>query len=141
MAVGPLGMDTHEFRTRWIWIRVEKLIRGFYRVGYPKYIGSGMGKILYPRVSSGYPRYQYTSLNVLYPLKKKDHNKMGAKKIHSNIGFFCMLVATTSPWTQARPQAAVAGGRLLLLYTMSRAAGAGCCMLFLFINLSWCMCC
>jgi hypothetical protein len=69
MAVGPVGMDTHGFHTRWIWIRVEKLTRGFYRVGYPKYVGSGTGKILYPRVSSGYPKYQYTSLNVLHPLK------------------------------------------------------------------------
>ena len=69
MAVGPVGMDTRGFRTHRIWIRVQKLTRGSYRVGYPKYIGSGMGKILYPRVSSGYPKYQYTSLNVLHPLK------------------------------------------------------------------------
>jgi hypothetical protein len=59
-------MDTRGFRTRWIWILVEKLTRGFYQVGYPKHIGSGMGKIFYPRVSSGYPKYQYTSLNVLH---------------------------------------------------------------------------
>src|SRR5688572_26163944 len=69
MAVGPVGMDTRGFRTHRIWIRVQKLTRGSYRVGYPKYIGSGMGKILYPRVSSGYPKYQYTYLNVLHPLK------------------------------------------------------------------------
>jgi hypothetical protein len=69
MAVGPVGMDTRGFRTHRIWIRVQKLTRGSYQVGYPKYIGSGMGKILYPRVSSGYPKYQYTSLNVLHPLK------------------------------------------------------------------------
>jgi hypothetical protein len=69
MAVGPVGMDTRGFRTHRIWIRVQKLTRGSYRVGYPKYIGSGMDKILYPRVSSGYPKYQYTSLNVLHPLK------------------------------------------------------------------------
>jgi hypothetical protein len=93
MAVGPVVMDTCGFRTRWIWIRVEKLTRGSYRVGYPKYIGSGMGKILYPRVSSGYPRYQYTSLNVLHPLKIKDHNRMEPKKIHNNPGFVvCWLL-------------------------------------------------
>jgi hypothetical protein len=69
MAVGPMGMDTRGFRTHRIWIRVQKLTRGSYRVGYPKYIGSGMSKILYPRVSSGYPKYQYTSLNVLHPLE------------------------------------------------------------------------
>jgi hypothetical protein len=69
MAVGPVDMDTRGFRTHRIWIRVQKLTRGSYRVGYPKYIGSGMGKILYPQVSSGYPKYQYTSLNVLHPLK------------------------------------------------------------------------
>jgi hypothetical protein len=69
MAVGPVGMDTCGFRTHRIWIWVQKLTRGSYRVGYPKYFGSGMGKILYPRVSSGYPKYQYTSLNMLHPLK------------------------------------------------------------------------
>jgi hypothetical protein len=69
MALRPVGMDTHGFRSRRIWIRVEKLTRRSYWVGYPKYIGSGMGKILYPWVSSGYPKYQYTSLNVLHPLK------------------------------------------------------------------------
>jgi hypothetical protein len=69
MAVGPVGMDTRGFRTHRIWIRVQKLTRGSYRVGYPKYIESGMGKILYPQVSSGYPKYQYTSLNMLHPLK------------------------------------------------------------------------
>jgi hypothetical protein len=94
-----------------------------------------MGKILYPRVSSGYSRYQHTSLNMLHPLKIKDHNRMEPKNTQQS-WFCCMLVAATSPWTQARSRAAVAGGRLLLLYTMSRAAGAGCCMLFLFINLS-----
>jgi hypothetical protein len=92
MAVGPVGMDTRGFRTRWIWIRVEKLTRRYYRVGYPKYIRTGMGKILYPRVSCGYPRYQYTSLNVLHPLKIKDHNRM-EPKIHSNPGFVaCWLL-------------------------------------------------
>jgi hypothetical protein len=141
MTVGSVGMDTRGFRTRWIWIRVEKPTCGSYRwVGYPKYIGSGMGKILYPRVSTRYPRYQYTSLNVLHPLKIKDHNRMEPKNTQQS-WFCCMLVAATSPWTQTRPQAAVAGDRLLLLYTMSRAAGTGCCMLFLFINLSWRMCC
>jgi hypothetical protein len=69
MAVGPVGIDTRGFRTHRIWIRVQKLTRGSYRVGYPKYIGSGMGKILYPWVSSGYPKYQYTSLNMLHQLK------------------------------------------------------------------------
>ena len=39
MAIGPVGMDTHGFRTRWTWIRVGKLTRGSYRVGYPKYDG------------------------------------------------------------------------------------------------------
>jgi hypothetical protein len=68
-TVGPVGMDTRGFRTRWIWIRVEKLTRRSYRVGYPKYIGSGMGKIFYPRISSGYSKYQYTSLKVLHQLK------------------------------------------------------------------------
>jgi hypothetical protein len=93
MAVGPMGIDTRRFRTRWIWIRVEKLTCGTYRVVYPKYIGSGMGKILYPRVSSGYPRYQYTFLNVLHPLKIKDHNRMEPKKIHNNPGFVaCWLL-------------------------------------------------
>jgi hypothetical protein len=79
MEVGPVVMDTRGFHTRWIWIRVEKLTRGSYRVGYPKYIGSGMGKILYPWVFSGYPRYQYTSLNMPHPLKIKDHNRMEPK--------------------------------------------------------------
>jgi hypothetical protein len=69
MAVGPVGMDTRGFRTHRIWIQVQKLTRGSYRVGYPKYIASGMDKILYPRLSSGYPKYQYTSLNMLHPLK------------------------------------------------------------------------
>jgi hypothetical protein len=69
MAVGPVGMDTRGFRTHRIWIRVQKLTHGSYWLGYPKYIGSGMSKILYPRVSSGHPKYQYTSLNVLHPLK------------------------------------------------------------------------
>jgi hypothetical protein len=132
MVVGPVGMDTRGFRTQWIWIRVEKLTRGSYQVGYPKYIGSSIGKILYPRVSNGYPRYQYTYLNVLHPLKIKDHNRMELKNTQQS-WFCCMLVAATSPWTQARPQAVVAGGRLLLIYTMSRAVGAGCCMLFLSI--------
>jgi hypothetical protein len=48
MVVGPVGMDTRGFCTWWIWIWVEKLTHGSYRVGYPKYIGSGMGKILLP---------------------------------------------------------------------------------------------
>jgi hypothetical protein len=39
MAIGPMGMDTHRFRTRWTWIRVGNLTRGSYRVGYPKYVG------------------------------------------------------------------------------------------------------
>jgi hypothetical protein len=46
MTVGPVGMDTRGFRTRQIWIQVEKLTRVSYRVGYPKYIGSGLDKIL-----------------------------------------------------------------------------------------------
>jgi hypothetical protein len=95
MTVGPVGMDTHGFRTWWIWIWLEKLTHRFYRVGYPKYIGSGMDKILYPRVSSGYPRYQYTSLNVLHPLKIKVHKRMKLK-IHINSGLLhascCMLL-------------------------------------------------
>jgi hypothetical protein len=33
MAVGPVGMDTRGFRTHRIWIRVQKLTRGSYRVG------------------------------------------------------------------------------------------------------------
>jgi hypothetical protein len=53
--------------------------RGVYRVGYLKYIGSGMRmrKILFRR---GYLRYQYTSLNMLHPLKIKAHNTMEPKK-------------------------------------------------------------
>jgi hypothetical protein len=39
MAIGPVGMDTRGFRTRWIWIRVGKLTRGSYQVEYPKYVG------------------------------------------------------------------------------------------------------
>jgi hypothetical protein len=111
MAVGPVGMDTRGFRTRWIQIRVEKLTHGSYRVGYPKYIGSGMGKILYPRVSSGYPRYQYTSLIVLHPLKIKDHNRMEPKKyttimvlLHAGCCYFTMETCTTTGcccWRQA----------------------------------------
>jgi hypothetical protein len=31
MTVGPVGMDTRGFHTRWIWIQVEKLTRGSYR--------------------------------------------------------------------------------------------------------------
>jgi hypothetical protein len=95
MAVGPVGMDTH----------------GSYRVGYPKYIGSGMGKILYPRVSSGYPRYQYTSLKVLHPLKFKDHNRMEPKKytsilvlLRAGCCYFTMDTDTTTGcccWRQA----------------------------------------
>jgi hypothetical protein len=81
MAVGPVGMDTRGFRTHRIWIRVQKLTRGSYRVGYPKYIGSGMGKILYPRVSSGYPKYQYTSLNMLHPQKCATFTR----KTHSHV--------------------------------------------------------
>jgi hypothetical protein len=76
---------------------VEKLTRGSYRVGCSKYIVLGMGKILYPRVSSGYPRYQYTSLNVLHPLKIKDHNRIEPKKNTQQSWFCCMLVAATSP--------------------------------------------
>jgi hypothetical protein len=34
MVVGPMGMDTRGFRTRWIWIRLEKLTRGYDQVGY-----------------------------------------------------------------------------------------------------------
>jgi hypothetical protein len=105
-------MDTRGFRTRWIWIRVEKLTRGSYRVGYPKYIGSGIGKILYPRVSSGYPRYKYTSLNVLHPLKIKDHNRMETKK-YSNTGFVAC-------WLLLLHHGHMHDHRLLLLAT-------GCC--------------
>jgi hypothetical protein len=111
MAVGPVGMDTRGFRTRWIWIRVEKLTRESYRVGYPKYIGSDMGKILYPRVSSGYSRYQHTSLNVLHPLKIKDHNRMEPKKyttilvlLHVGCCYFTMDTCMTTGyccWRQA----------------------------------------
>jgi hypothetical protein len=103
MTVGPVGMDTHGFRTRWIWTQVKKLTRGSYRVRYPKYIGSGMGKILYPRVSSGYPRYQYTFLNMLHPLKIKDHNRMEPKKytailvlLHDGCCYFTMDTCTTT---------------------------------------------
>jgi hypothetical protein len=39
MSIGPVGMNTYGFRTRWTWIRVGKLTRGFYRVRYSKYIG------------------------------------------------------------------------------------------------------
>jgi hypothetical protein len=46
MAVGPVGMDTRGFRTRWTWIRIQKFTRGvlsgripdIYRVGYGYYI-------------------------------------------------------------------------------------------------------
>ena len=103
MAVGPVGMDTHGFRTQWIWIRVEKLTHRSYRVGYPKYIVSGMGKILYARVSSGYLRYQYTSLNVLHSLKIKDHNRMEQKNyttilvlLHAGCCYFTMDTGTTT---------------------------------------------
>jgi hypothetical protein len=65
-----------------------------------------------------------TSTKKLRPIKE------WSQKIHSNHG---LLHAATSPWTQ--PRAADADSRLLL-YTMSQDAGAGCCMLFLFINLS-----
>jgi hypothetical protein len=85
------------FRARWIWIRVEKLTCGSYRVEYPKYIGSGMGKILYPRVFSWYPRYQYTSLNVLHPLKIKAHKRMEQK--NTSTLACCMLVATCCYFT------------------------------------------
>jgi hypothetical protein len=34
MAVGLVGMDNRGFRARWIWIQVEKLTHGSYRVGY-----------------------------------------------------------------------------------------------------------
>jgi hypothetical protein len=67
-----------------------------------------------------------TSTKKLRPIKE------WSQKIHSNHG---LLHAATSPWTQTRPRAADADSRLLL-YTMSQDAGAGCCMLFLFINLS-----
>jgi hypothetical protein len=80
MVVGPVGMDIRGFLVRWIWIRVEKLTHGSYRVGYPKYIGLDMDKILYPWVSGGYPRHQYTSLNVLHPLKIKAYKRMEPKK-------------------------------------------------------------
>jgi hypothetical protein len=113
MAVGLVCMDTRGFRTRWIWIRVEKLTRGSYRVGYPKYIGSGMGKILYPRVSGGYPRYEYTSLNVLHPLKIKDHNRMEPKKytailvlLHASCCYFTMDTGTTTSCCCKRQAAA-----------------------------------
>jgi hypothetical protein len=81
----------------------RKLTRGSYRVGYPKYIGSGMGKILYPWVFSRYPRYQYTSLNVLHSLKSKDHNRMEPKKykailvlLHAGCCYFTMDTGTTT---------------------------------------------
>jgi hypothetical protein len=114
MAVGPVGMDTCGFRIRWIWIWVEKLTRGSYRVGYPKYIGSGMDKILYPRVSSGYPRYQYTSLNILHQLKIMAHKRMKQKKNTTILCYyFTMGTGTTMGCWCWRQAAAV-----LLLYTM-----------------------
>jgi hypothetical protein len=113
----------------WIWIRVEKITRGSYRVGYPKYIRSDMDKILYPWVSNGYPRYQYISLNVLHPLKNKAHKRMEQKNTQQSwlIGccYFTMdtdMTTSSLCWRQATA--------VLLLYTMSQAAGAGCCMLF-----------
>jgi hypothetical protein len=81
MAVGLLGMDTRGFRTRWIWIQVEKLTCGYYRVEYPKYIGSGTNKIFYPWISSGYPRYQFTSLNGPHSLEIKACEGMKPKNI------------------------------------------------------------
>jgi hypothetical protein len=140
MAVEPVGIDAGRFRTRWIWIRVEKLTRGSYRVGYPKYIGSGMDKIIYPRISDGYPRYQYTSLNVLHPLKIKTHKRMEPKNTQQSwlaaCCYFTMGTGTTTSCWCWQHAAAV-----LLLYTMSQTTGAGCCILFLFINLLWCICC
>jgi hypothetical protein len=80
MAVGPVGMDIRGFRTRWIWIRVKKLVHGYDRVGYPIYIGSGTNKIFYPWISGGYPRYQFTSLNVPHSLEIKAREDMKPKK-------------------------------------------------------------
>jgi hypothetical protein len=76
---------------------VDKLTRGFYWVGYPKYIGSDM-------------RYQYTSLNMLHPLKIKAHKRMEPKNTQQ---FWVAMHVATSLWAQTRPQAASVGSSLL----------------------------
>lgn len=83
-------------------------------------------------------------------LGHRTRSTMEPKKNYTAIPGCCMLLlhcrhrhdhftigtgTTTGCWCWR--QAAV----VLLLYTMSRVAGAGCCILFLFIKLSWCICC
>jgi hypothetical protein len=55
------------------------------------------GRVWVKYFTRGYPvdirDIKYTSLNVLHPLKIKDHNRMEPKKIHINPGFVaCWLL-------------------------------------------------
>jgi hypothetical protein len=113
MSIGPVDMETHDFRTRWIWIHAEKLTRNT--------SGSRMDKILYPRVSNEYSRYQYTSLNMLHPLKIKAHKIREQKNMHQSwltaCCYFTMGTDTTIGCRCWRRTAV-----MLLLYIMSRAA-------------------